>query len=56
MDGDKYVIMYDWRAPRGVYTFCGNWSANSFIRFIIKFIRLSFRYDIIDVNYRNFRD
>jgi hypothetical protein len=56
MGQDKYLISYDWRNPRGTYVFCEHWSTNSFIRFIIKFAVLSFKYEVIDVQYRNFKD
>ena len=56
MGGDRYFIQYDWRNPRGTYVFCENWPTNSFIKFICKFVYLSFRYEVIDVQYRNFKD
>ena len=56
MESDKYLISFDWRNPRGNYTFCQHWSGNSLLKFIFKFIILSFKYEIIDVQYRNFKD
>ena len=56
MGGDKYLIQYDWRNPMGTYVFCENWSTNSFIKFIMKFVYLSFKYEVIDVQYRNFKE
>ena len=56
MSGDKYIIQYDWRNPRGTYVFCGGWSTNSLVKFICKFIYLSFKYEVIDVQYRNFKE
>lgn len=56
MESDKYLISFDWRNPRGNYTFCQHWSGNSLLKFIFKFIILSFKYEIIDVQYRNFKE
>jgi len=57
MGQDKYVIQYDWRNPTGrMYVFCENWSTNSFIKFIFKFVYLSLRYGIMDVQYRNYKE
>jgi len=53
---DKYFIHFDWRAPNGKYIFCEHWGTSSFLKFIVKFIMLSFKYDIIDVEYRYFRE
>jgi hypothetical protein len=56
MGQDKYLISYDWRNPMGTYVFCENWSTNSLVKFICKFVYLSFKYEVIDVQYRNFKD
>lgn len=53
---DKYLILYDWSNPRGTYVFCNNWSTNSLFKFVFKFIYLSFKYEVIDIQYRNFKD
>lgn len=56
MGGDKYMIQYDWRDPMGTFLFMQNWSTNSLAKFIIKFIWVSFHYEVVDVQYRNFKD
>ena len=56
MSQDKYLISYDWRNPRGTYVFCNHWQGNSLIKFIFKFVYLSLKYDVIDIQYRNFKD
>ena len=56
MHGSKYLISYDWQAPRGTYTYMKHWEGDSLIMFLIKFAVLSFKYEIIDVQYRNFKD
>ena len=56
MPPDKYFISYDWRAPRGTYLFCKHWSSNWLIPFLFKFVVLSFKYEIIDVQFRNYRE
>ena len=56
MGQDKYLIQYDWRNPQGTYIFCQNWSTNSFIRFLFKFIVISLKYEIVDVQYRNCKE
>ena len=56
MHGNKYLISYDWQAPRGTYTYMKHWEGDSLIMFLIKFAVLSFKYEIIDVQYRNFKD
>lgn len=54
MCGDKYLIQYDWRENRnGQLMFMRNWSTNSLVKFIFKFIWVSFRYEVVDVQYRN---
>ncbi len=42
--------------PIGRCIFHQNWSTNSLIKFIFKFIILSFKYEIIDVQYRNYKE
>lgn len=42
--------------PIDRYSFHQNWSTNSFIKFITKFVYLSLKYEVIDVQYRNFKD
>lgn len=56
MQQDKYLISYDWRNPRGMYVFCNHWSTNSLFKFACKFIYLSLKYEVIDIQYRNFKD
>lgn len=56
MNSNKYFIMYDWRAPHGTYVFCRNWSTNSLLKFICKFVYLSFKYEIINIHYRNYKE
>lgn len=56
MGGDKYLISYDWRNPMGIYVFCNHYSTNSLIKFVFKFICLSLKYEVIDIQYRNFKD
>ena len=53
---DKYLISYDWRNPMGMYVFCNHYSTNSLLKFVFKFIYLSLKYEVIDVQYRNFKD
>ena len=53
---DKYLILYDWRNPRGTYVFCNHWSTNSLFKFVGKFIYLSLKYEVMDIQYRNFKD
>ena len=56
MNQDKYIIQFDWRNPQGQYTFCQYWSSNSLLKFLFKFVVLSVKYEIIDVQYRNFKE
>ena len=56
MCGDKYLIQYDWRNPNGLYMFMQNWSTNSLVKFIFKFIWVSFKYEVVDVQYRNYKN
>lgn len=35
------------------YSFQQNWSTNSFIKFLFKFVVISLKYGIVDVQYRN---
>lgn len=35
------------------YSFHQNWSTNSFIKFLFKFVVISLKYGIVDVQYRN---
>lgn len=56
MYSDKYLISYDWRNPMGTYVFCNHWSTNSLLKFVFKFVYLSLKYEVIDVQYRNFNE
>lgn len=56
MNGDKFLISYDWRNPVCNYTFCKHWTGNSLILFLLKFIIISFKYEVVDVQYRNYKD
>ena len=42
--------------PADRYSFHQNWSTNSFIRFLFKFIAISLKYEIVDVQYRNCKE
>ena len=56
MGQDRYFISYGWDNPMGVYVFTRHYSTNSFILFLAKFVMLSFRYGVIDVQYRNSKE
>jgi hypothetical protein len=42
--------------PANQYSFHQNWSTNSFIKFLFKFIVISLKYEIVDVQYRNCKE
>ncbi len=56
MPQDKYFISYNWCNPRGTYVFFNHWSTNSLLKFVVKFVYLSLKYEVIDIQYRNYRD
>lgn len=53
VEQDKYFISYGWDNPMGMYVFTRHYSTNSLILFLAKFVVLSFRYGVIDIQYRN---
>ena len=52
MGSSKYLISYDWRAPRGIYVYMQHFETNWFVVAIIKLCLLKFKYDIIDLYVR----
>lgn len=52
MESSKYLISYDWRAPRGMYVYMQHFETNWFVVAIIKLCLLKFKYDIIDLYMR----
>ena len=57
MEPKKYLLSYDWKEGRdGHFFFHDHFETDSFIKFLCKFVLLSIKYEIIDVQYRNFKD
>ena len=57
MPGKKYLISYDWkRNLNGQYCYYEHYETDSLIKAVFKFLMLKRKYEIMTIEYRDFKE
>ena len=57
MSGKKYLISYDWKMNlNGQYCYYEHYETDSFIKAVLKFLMLKRKYEIMTIEYRDYKE
>lgn len=56
MSGKKYLISYNWKRNLSQYCYNDHYETDSLVKAIVKFLVLKTKYDIMTIEYRDFKE